>query len=615
MYLRIILIAVMMLAVTGVQAATSKIHFCALDGDVACIKQAIESGDSVNAKSGGWSMTALDIALIRRHRDAARYLVDHGAKPKRKRTVMPDTIALAAASGNTYVIEKFKNRLDSIDQRFMFSTTFMNVKTMKAPRGKKTIFVTGEHVHRFYGRMRYTGSYFESTLLHIATMTGQTEMMRYLLGKGARVDVPKVRGKVTRKKPLIRVDLPIHSAALSGNLETLAILVEKGADINAPNPQLNTPLHYAVAADSAAMIVELIKRGAEPGRVNKRNQTPHLQAQQDKKMNALQAFAGVGYKQNVFELIASGNETKALAGIGPDNINKTDSLGETILHKAVRQKSATLGQRLVERGAKIDVRNKDGETALFLAAKMYQDDLIRILLNQGADPNQNNNRGNSLMFSYFPYGKASALAKQDVFQLFLSKGVDINMTNASGNNLLYHLVNTESPLVAFAVQQGADVNHRNPRSRDTPFIHYASKSPKLDILKIMLAANADINSVNKQKVSFLTGLMSKYSIIPGSNYYKMVELLMSKGANINHKDRWGNTPLSLEVRDENLPLIRLLIQKGAKPNYKHPRYGKLTKYVRYAYKRTTDPKRREVYEYFKSNDFRMDKKLGRQARR
>ena len=145
------------------------------------------------------------------------------------------------------------------------------------------------------------------------------------------------------------------------------------------------------------------------------------------------------------------------------------------------------------------MRNKDGETALFLAARLDQDDLIRILLNKGADPNQKNNRGKPLVLTYFPYGKASAQAKQEVFQLFLSKGVDINMTDASGNNLLHHLVNTKSPLVGFAVQQGADVNHRNPRSRETPFIQYAGKSPNLETLKIMLATKADLNSVNKRK--------------------------------------------------------------------------------------------------------------------
>jgi ankyrin repeat protein len=49
------------------------------------------------------------------------------------------------------------------------------------------------------------------------------------------------------------------------------------------------------------------------------------------------------------------------------NINQTDFMGNTILHRAVGANNLQLVEALVEKGAKVDVKNRKGETPCSLA--------------------------------------------------------------------------------------------------------------------------------------------------------------------------------------------------------------------------------------------------------
>ena len=47
--------------------------------------------------------------------------------------------------------------------------------------------------------------------------------------------------------------------------------------------------------------------------------------------------------------------------------------------------------------------------------------------------------------------------------------------------------------------------------------------------------------------------------------YERAELLLQKGANIDHMDKWGNFALKHAVRRRNLPKVRFLLEHGANP--------------------------------------------------
>ena len=67
---------------------------------------------------------------------------------------------------------------------------------------------------------------------------------------------------------------PLHVASSSGDLEVLRILVESGADVNAQNETHSTPLHIASLEGSAETVQLLIDHGADVATQDWNHSTP-----------------------------------------------------------------------------------------------------------------------------------------------------------------------------------------------------------------------------------------------------------------------------------------------------------------------------------------------------
>jgi ankyrin repeat protein len=84
------------------------------------------------------------------------------------------------------------------------------------------------------------------TCLHLAASAGAEEQARYLLGKGASVNVQDRAGNT-----------PLHWAAKGGHAAICKILLAQGADIHIKNNKGLLPLHYAQASDLTDILVDL----------------------------------------------------------------------------------------------------------------------------------------------------------------------------------------------------------------------------------------------------------------------------------------------------------------------------------------------------------------------
>jgi uncharacterized protein len=117
-----------------------------------------------------------------------------------------------------------------------------------------------------------------------------------------------------------------------------------------------TPLMRAARAGDAAAMRILLEKGADPKLTTKDGSTAFLFA------------AGVGYRDKY----TRGSESEALEalkvalGQHPD-LNQTNEKGETALHGAALRGADTLVQYLVEQGAKLDAKTKQGFTPLDIA--------------------------------------------------------------------------------------------------------------------------------------------------------------------------------------------------------------------------------------------------------
>ena len=128
--------------------------------------------------------------------------------------------------------------------------------------------------------------------------------------------------------------------------------------------------------------------------------------------------------------------------------NTSDQEGNTLLILAVREGSEKAAKRLVAARARVNARNSLGESALMLAALRGQLEIVRELVDNGADVNSPG--WTALMY-------AAVNGHVDVSRLLISKGAQVNAVADNGFTALMMAVREgHAALVSLLLANGAD---------------------------------------------------------------------------------------------------------------------------------------------------------------
>lgn len=163
-------------------------------------------------------------------------------------------------------------------------------------------------------------------------------------------------------------------AASAGRGDLCTMLVESGANVNAPsNGRSRTPLHAAAGDNQVGAIDALINLGADvEGDPTNRYDTPVMIAGETGSLEAVAALArhGAALDEALQRAIIHSelNVVVALLEAGADS-NKADSEGDASLHTAVEHwRGEEIVRALLRHGARIDVTDSSGHTPLHVAA-------------------------------------------------------------------------------------------------------------------------------------------------------------------------------------------------------------------------------------------------------
>jgi hypothetical protein len=136
----------------------------------------------------------------------------------------------------------------------------------------------------------------------------------------------------------------------------------------------------------------------------------------------------------------------------------------------------------------------------------------------------------------------------DAVKLFLEAGMPVEAENA-----LTEAVERGNPaMVKLLIDAGANVNKRD-RSGG-PLVMLATEKP--EIMKLLIAAHADVNIANNYKVDALAEAAEQ-------GHDDVVKMLLAAGAKVNHRNPYGGTALSVAVLRGYKDVVKTLIDAGA----------------------------------------------------
>ena len=344
---------------------------------------------------------------------------------------------------------------------------------------------------------------------------------------------------------------PIADVAMKGDMDAVRALVKQHpGDVNAPQPDGSTALLWAAYWNDQKAVEALLAAGANVNASNREGFTALSQACTNGNVAMAQVLLKAGADANVFQ-----------------------AEGQTALMTASRAGNAEVVKALLDHGAEVNAKESwRGQTALMWATAENHIDVVKVLVEHGADVN-----AVSSIFDFsgmkpkpgdvpmhFPRGGFTALlfAARGGFtecaKILLDHGADVKAADPDGTSaLVLAIINGHYDTAAFLLDRKADPNAADSNGRAALF----AAIDMLDIYSSNRPAPRDSNKVDPMD---LIKMLLDHGADPNAKLTKMIvaravldfpDVMMGDGA----------TPFLRAAKSADIPLMQLLLDKGADP--------------------------------------------------
>ncbi len=198
-----------------------------------------------------------------------------------------------------------------------------------------------------------------------AVLASDQARIKLLVSKGADINALDPQGYA-----------PMHTAARKRHPELVTLFADLGANLNTPDADGMTPLQHAVMRNHVPTVKALLERGADIERKNTEGYTPLALAIAEAKFEVAKV------------LLEAGAHIDAPAG--PDALtplmiaSSQVSPGEGAIFLPGSTRPIDIARELIQKGADVNVQSKSGVTALMIAAARNVAPMVGLLMQAGA---------------------------------------------------------------------------------------------------------------------------------------------------------------------------------------------------------------------------------------
>ncbi|KAJ7338916.1 hypothetical protein JRQ81_012818 [Phrynocephalus forsythii] len=300
---------------------------------------------------------------------------------------------------------------------------------------------------------------------------------------------------------------PLHHAAGQGQLELMHMIIDSSAEaLNVTDSCGNTPLHWATKKNQIESVKLLLNRGANPNILNSSTMAP--------------------------------------------------------LHLAVQSLYNDLVKIFIEQSTTdINLEGEGGNTPILVACYKNNTEALKLLIEKGADVRKGNSMG------CMPVHAAAFSGSKGCMAIVIKRGEElgystethINFTNNGKCTPLHLAVQSgDLEMIKMCIEYGAQIDLK--QNDKCTALHFAATQGATEILKLMMSSYVGEEPIIDALDGNKETLLHRAALF---DHYELAEYLISMGAKIDSVDIEGRTPLLLATSCASWKIVNLLLSKGA----------------------------------------------------